>query len=252
MTGICLLVISFILLQIRSQNKLLKQQKKIQEIELNYRKELLHAIIISQEQERNRIGIDLHDEVGTRLSSLRMIIENFAAGPNMPDPTPAFKLQCKGIIDKAIADVRDIAHNLSPFTTGAYGLIEAIEDLCDPIHQSEKIAISLQYPENDALHRLPDTLALALYRVIAELIHNTIKHARAGEITLTFEINDHLLLIRYADNGIGIKKDIGNKGMGMRNIASRLEMIQAAYTMDTAEGGRGFDMQIKLPLPSTG
>jgi signal transduction histidine kinase len=231
MTGASLLVVLFILLQIRGQNKLLRQQKKLQEVELNHRKELLHAIILSQEKERSRIGMDLHDEVGTVLSSLRMTVENS---------------HHKSTIDKVIANVRSIAHSLSPFTKGVYGLTDALEDLCDHVNQSEKVRVSLYYPSDGTLPLLHDSTALALYRVISECINNTLKHAHARSIELSLVPDGGYLVIDYKDDGIGLGADSG-KGMGMRNIESRLEMIGAAFTMSD-KGYKGFRLQIRTSI----
>ena len=245
MAGTCLLVVFFILLQIRNQNKLLLQQKKLQEVELHHQKELLHAVIVSQEEERTRIGMDLHDEACTVLSSLRMTIDNFANTPGMPAAAGQLGVQSKYIIDNVIKNVRSISHNLSPFTAGAYDFIDAIEDICDHINQSREITIDLQYPPNGALSKLPDMKALALYRVITELINNTVKHAHARNIALSFDIKDSLLVIDYKDDGIGMAAGAAKKGMGMRNIESRLGLVEAGYTID---GDRGFALRARIPL----
>jgi signal transduction histidine kinase len=248
MTGTGLLVVSFILLYIRNQNKLLVQKKRLQEAEIKYQKELLHAVIASQEQERKRIGMDLHDEVGSALASLRMIVENFTRHDNPAPEAGAFNQQCKRIIDRVITDVRSISHNLSPLTRGAYGLTDAIEDLCDNINQSGRIQVSLELNANSILSGLADTTALALYRVLAELINNTIKHAQAQHISIAFTAAEGRLVIDYADDGKGISLPAGamSKGMGMRNIESRLGMIGATYTFEGEN--RPFAMQIQLPV----
>jgi signal transduction histidine kinase len=246
MTGTGLLVISFILLYIRNQNKLLIQKKKLQESEIKYQKELLHAVITSQEQERKRIGMDLHDEVGSALASLRMIVGNFARNDGAVPGAESFHQQCKRIIDRVITDVRNISHNLSPLTKGVYGFTDALEDLCDNINQSGKIQVSLQLNANGALSGLDDTAALALYRVLAELINNTIKHAQAENIHIVFSATGNQVVIDYADDGKGLPVFAGTvtRGMGMRNIESRLGIIGAGYTLKNEN--RGFEIQIRL------
>ncbi|MET0394829.1 MAG: histidine kinase [Chitinophagaceae bacterium] len=245
MTGTALLVICFILLNIRQQNRLLLQKRRLQEAEIRYQKELLHAVIASQEQERRRIGMDLHDEVGSALSSLRMILGNWS-GPGDAAATAGLQQQCKKIIDRVITDVRNISHNLSPLTRGVYGFSDAIEDLCDGVNQSGQLQVALQLDANGALNRLDDTAALALYRVVAELINNTIKHAGAREISLSFFIDNEQLAIDYADDGKGLPPAPDGRagGMGMRNIESRLGMIGAAYRLQ--DQGPGFGLQIRI------
>jgi signal transduction histidine kinase len=207
---------------------------------------LLHAVIVSQEEERRRIGMDLHDEVGTVLSALRMSIVNLPDAPGVA-ALPEFKREGGRIIDGVITNVRSIAHNLSPFTDGAYGFMDALEDLCDQINQSGELRISLGFPGGDGLNQLPGSAGLALYRVIAELINNTLKHAKAANIVILVEAEGALMRIAYKDDGIGMENGPVSHGMGMRNMESRLGMIGATYTIDK-EKRQGFGLQIKLPL----
>ena len=165
--------------------------------------------------------------------------------PGMPPAAGQLGVQSKYVIDQVIKNVRSISHNLSPFTAGAYDFIDAIEDICDHINQSREITIDLQYPPNGALSKLPDMKALALYRVITELINNTVKHAHARNIALSFDVKDSQLVIDYKDDGIGMAAGAAKKGMGMRNIESRLGLINAGYTIDSQ---RGFALQAKMPL----
>src|ERR1700744_1857349 len=105
-SGSFLLVVSFIIIQIRNQNRLFMQKKKLDEAEIAHQKELLQTVMESQEAERKRIGQDLHDDVGTALSNLRITIEMF----NQDEKSSAdnFRGKSKGIIDKVIQDVRNI------------------------------------------------------------------------------------------------------------------------------------------------
>ncbi|MFL9484898.1 sensor histidine kinase [Chitinophagaceae bacterium LWZ2-11] len=247
MIGTLIPVVLFILLQVRNKDRLLRQQKKIQEAEINHHKELLQAIISSEEKERRRIGMDLHDDVGSALSSLRMVIESFISRAGDEPESASFSKQSKSIIDRVITDVRNISHNLSPLTKGAYSFIDAIEDLCENMNLSGKINVQLTFNTNDSLTLLNETTALALYRVISELINNTCKHAEANNIFLQFNMYEKELVIDYKDDGKGLPANITSNGMGMHNIESRLGMAKAEYKIaDTPD--KGFEIQIKLMI----
>ena len=138
MIGTAFLVLSFILIIIYNSNKLLKQKRKLQEAEINYQKELLYAVIDSQEKERQRIGMDLHDEVGSSLSSLRMIMENFIEKVKGIPESDSFCTQSKSIIDGVITNVRNISHDLSPLGKGTYDFMDALEDLKDRVNRTGK------------------------------------------------------------------------------------------------------------------
>ncbi|RKR83716.1 histidine kinase/DNA gyrase B/HSP90-like ATPase [Mucilaginibacter gracilis] len=224
--GIFILVISFILLFVRNQNRLLKKQAELHETKLLHQHELLKTIIVSQEEERGRIGQDLHDDVGTALSNLRLTIEMFTQLP--ASGLDKFSVGCKAIIDKIITDVRHISHNLSPPGVAHYGFAGALEELCEMMSQTGAISITIDNNSAYTTDGLGTINALSLYRVMAELINNTIKHARATKIFISFTEAEDSVEVLYTDNGIGTTATINPaKGMGMQNIETRLKVIGA-------------------------
>lgn len=239
-----MLVISFVLMFIRNQNRLLKQQRQLQQAEMAHQQELLQTVFESQEAERKRIGQDLHDDVGTALSNLRITIEMFNrnAGANLT----TFKESSKSIIDKVIQDVRHISHNLSPPGIELYGFMGAVEELCEFITQSGRVTVAI----NNQAGNLPDTLkqstAIALYRVMEELLNNTIKHAEATQVSIDLAPIENGITIAYSDNGIGMPAGSEiKKGMGILNIESRLCIVGASYII-SAPGNGGFSILITL------
>ncbi len=246
MLGIFLLVFLMILLHVRNQNKLLFQKKKMAETEIEHRKALTNTLIISQEEERKRIGMDLHDEVGTALSALRMYIEQ-----TLPDEHVQInksKQESKNKIDSIIQQVRKISHNLSPFFKGAYELKDALEDIAGSISITARIKASIDFGGIDNFNCLNEEAQLALYRVICELINNTVKHAGATELKINFRKELSNLKVLYTDNGVGILlTDINRKGIGLMNIESRLDMMNAIYEIDS-QPDSGFRFSIKIPV----
>jgi signal transduction histidine kinase len=245
MIGSALLVVSFIFITIYNTNKLLKQKRKLQDAEINYQKELLYAVIDSQEKERQRIGMDLHDEVGATLSALRIMIENFTDNMKMLPEAGLFSVQSRSIIDSVIISTRNISHDLSPLRKHSYDLLDALEDVKDRLNQTGKIQMILQN-ESMQLTNLDNTTSLALYRVFAELVNNTIKHAAAQQITLMIQEAGERFLFHYKDDGTGIQQNMKavREGIGMRNIESRLRMIGA--TFEVKQESKGFEMTIVL------
>lgn len=245
MFGTVLLVVIFILINVRNRNKLLRHQRKANEAAIQHQKELLHATITSQEEERKRIGSDLHDEVGSALSTLRMYIQKFT-DENGTMKANEFGTKSKSMIDGIITNTRNISHDLSPITGGAYGIMDALEDLCSQVNLAGKPEISLSATREDLLSQLDLNHALALYRVIRELVKNTITHAQAGSILIDITESNGQFLITYKDDGKGMNQPMRHKGMGLTNIESRLTMIGANYTINTAPG-KGFEMSISIP-----
>lgn len=246
MGGTFLMVASFILIYIRNQNKLLQQREKLQQAQLAHQKELLQVVIESQEEERKRIGRDLHDDVGAAISNLRLIIEMFK--PNTADDNyTRFIKSSKDIIDKMMNDVRHISHNLSPTALTYYGLAFAIEEQCTLISQSGRLFVNFTNNAAEVLPNIPLPVSTALYRVVEELLNNTIKHAKAKNANLIFKTENDVLTVNYDDDGIGADITQINNGIGMHNIESRLSVINADYTIKTSRGN-GFYIQINYPL----
>ncbi|MES2378152.1 MAG: histidine kinase [Bacteroidota bacterium] len=241
--GVFLMVTSFILIYVRNQNKLLQQRQQLQQAQLAHQKELLQVVIESQEEERIRIGRDLHDDVGAAISSLRLIIGMFKP-VTADDQYNEFIKKSKAIIDKMMTDVRNISHNLSPTALTYYGLGFAIEEQCAIINQSGKINIEFNNQAVSILEKLPLPISTALYRVLEELLNNTIKHANATKSILNFTSNNGLLVLEYSDNGVGMDIKQTNNGIGLHNIESRLTVINANYKVDTAPR-KGFTIKIE-------
>jgi signal transduction histidine kinase len=234
--GVALLVVSFVLLFIHNQHTFIKNKQKVHDTEMMYQKDLMNAIIQSQEAERKRIGQDLHDEVGGSLSNLRMLINRQQV---------EYRNQYNHLIDKIIQDVRNISHNLSPPALELFGFSTALEELKDIFGDDEKIFISITHPAKSVSDKLPYNTALALLRILQELIANTLRHANADKIIISVFIHEGVFTVRYEDDGVGFdQQDISiQKGMGMRNIRSRIEMINAGHIIKTASG-KGFSLSI--------
>jgi len=232
-----LIAVALILFYLRYKRHITMQELEMSRAETNHQRALLQAVILSQEKERKRIGMNLHDEVGSALSSLRMVMANGVEGSGKAVQ------QCKSIIDQVLVDVRNISHDLSPILQGAYTLADAIEDRCEAVNQSGQIHVHLSFDPGPGSFSPDENVSLALYRVLSELINNTIKHAQAKNIHIRFSLSGNRSEVEYRDDGIGLHQN-QKKGMGMQNIESRLNMIGAEFHIDHS-AGRGFHIDIK-------
>lgn len=244
MAGTFLLATSFVFFYVRYQRRMLLQKEAMQKAELEHREGLLHAAIQSQEEERKRIGRDLHDDVGSALSNLRMVLSK----ADTVQHTPA-SATTKPLIDNIINTVRNISHTLSPPGLDLFGLEHTLHELCDTFNTSGQLHLSMENSSGASLDAIGKERSLTLYRVIQELLSNTVKHAQATTVNIFIvqEAKDMLSII-YQDNGKGMDAAaIKKSGMGMQNIESRLGMIKAPYEIES-EPGKGFKITIKLPL----
>jgi signal transduction histidine kinase len=247
MSGSFILSVSLLLFYLKYKKNLLHQQYQMKVAEVEHQKILLHAIITSQEDERKRIGMDLHDEVSPVLASLRLTIENFTDQDVNALPSAKFNTYCKGIIDTLVNNVRNVSHNLSPLLNGAYGFYDAVYDFCNGVNSTGKMVITVLLQDADTYIPLDNSISLAFYRVITELINNTIKHASAKHAWLSILQNEISYSIDYKDDGVGLPMGMKTegKGMGFKNIESRLGMVGAEYVIN---GNNGFHIHITLPI----
>ncbi|MCR8558124.1 hypothetical protein KXD93_10740 [Mucilaginibacter sp. BJC16-A38] len=241
--GVFMLVVSFVIIFIRNQNKLLQKQKQLQQAEMAHQQQLLQTVIESQEAERKRIGQNLHDDVGTALSNLRLTIEAF--NQDKPADADSFRRASKSIIDRVIQDVRHISHNLSPPGLEYYGFLGTLEELCEFTTQSSRLQVNITNNAGEAPDQLEQNAAISLYRVMQELLNNTLKHAGATEVHIDFDSEEDGVLISYHDNGCGLPLTDQKRGMGMLNIESRLRIIGATFNMESPDG-KGFKMLIRI------
>lgn len=243
--AVFVMITFFLVLYIRNQNAIWQQRKLFQETEIAQQKQLLHAVIESQELERKRIGEDLHDEIGGNLSAIKLMLGSLKNHIEVQDIVVPAKEQ----IDELIVSVRHISHDLSPPGLSMFGLYHAIDNFVSIVNKGESIEVDITHEPYTEKRLLEEKAELALFRVITQLIANTIKHANATRISICFRPSDTQLAISYADNGKGFDPAIlaEKKGIGMQNIQSRLQMIHAVYDLRTGID-QGFAMEISIPL----
>ena len=238
MIGSFILAAAFIFFFLKYQRNISKQKEAMQKAELKYGEELLNAALLSQEAERKRIGQDLHDDVGASLSNLKMMIaqtgDTAAGGKHKP------------LIDNIITTVRNISHSLSPPGLDLFGLEFTLQELFDNFNAAGIIQLHFENEAGKKIDALDKKTALALFRVIQELLSNTVKHANAKNAFVKFFTESNAIVLTYADDGKGLPVN-GNKrtGMGMQNIEARLRMIQANFEIAPGEG-KGFFIKITM------
>jgi signal transduction histidine kinase len=239
MVGTFILAAAFIFFFLKYQRNISKQKEALQKAALEHSEQLLNATLLSQEEERKRIGRDLHDDVGASLSNLKMIMAQSA-------DTSSDKH--KPLIDNIITTVRNISHSLSPPGLDLFGLEFTLHELLDTINTSGNIQVHFENQVGEKIDTLDKKTALALYRVIQELLSNTIKHAGAKNVAIKFFTENNSMAISYQDDGKGLPTDNEKKagmGMGMQNIEAMLKMIQAGFIISDP-GQKGFCIKILL------
>lgn len=243
--GMFLLAAAVVAFFIAYQKRLLNQQEYIRDLEKAYEQDLLKSAISAQERERKRIAIELHDGLGSLLSAVRLYIMQFMMKKSSSERKELVQ-ETKSIVDTAITQTREISHNLLPNTLSRFGVIYAIDDYCKHLQKLQNIAISFIYQEAYQLSKEQD---LAIYRIVQELINNTLKHAQASEIQIALHTVGDQLHLTYLDNGCGYDfkgKSFSQRGLGMKSIESRCRILNGEMKIQSAKGA-GFQCRIIMP-----
>ncbi|PKP41904.1 MAG: histidine kinase, partial [Bacteroidetes bacterium HGW-Bacteroidetes-12] len=151
------------------------------------------------------------------------------------------------ILKDTIGSVREISNNISPHNLNNYGLVSAIKSFIE----REKKLVEINFEENLNDYRLPRIIEIMCYRIVKEMINNTIKYARAQEVWISLSIEDKMFYLSYRDDGIGfdVEEAIENQktGIGLLNILNRLNTLKATYSFK-GKLGEGFNFEMKLRL----
>jgi len=204
------------------QKRILKSIEEKKELETQYQKELLHKYIEAQEKERKRIAADLHDDIGANLAAVKMILNQMEL--NKSANLDLLK-ECKDSLQLTVDSARQISHNLMPPALETIGLLKVLERLAKNLSNDN---FNLNISAKDAI-RFTTKVELALYRVMQELINNTIKYSKANKATITFNSDNDHHYVRYADNGVGYSFNAKSDGLGLKNIESRIQMIHGDF-----------------------
>jgi signal transduction histidine kinase len=226
--GMLALTIGLIVFIIFHQRKVIRYQLRLQRMEQDQQKLLLNASIRLQEEERQRIAADLHDDAGPLLATARLYLnENLV---NLDKTTQLQSIyNAKQIIDDTIQLIRNISHSLMPPTLKNFGLESAVNDLFQKISGSGSMNASSRF--HDYRERLQAETELIIFRVIQELVNNILKHSNASFIHLTQNTSGEKFFIRLHHDGRGITQNDFNKlnksnvGLGLKNIQSRLKVL---------------------------
>lgn len=215
------------------------------DIKINSMKSMLEG----QEIERERIAKDLHDSLGGVLSTIKLQFDSVQNKVKGVGDIREYK-KAHTLIDAAVDEVRSISQNLQPSSLENLGLIAAIKDLINRFDGPKYPDIDFQfYSFPEGLNKMT---SLYIYRMVQELLHNSIKHAQASEIMIQLIKDEDELVIHFEDDGIGFDPENTRKGgMGMDNLKGRASYLKGSITIDS-KIGEGSSFLIHIPYSYAG
>ncbi|MCW1960767.1 sensor histidine kinase [Chryseobacterium viscerum] len=208
------------------------------EAEVLHQKKLVLENIKAQEEERKRIAVMIHDDIGNRLNILSLWLNNLdTQGDEL------IKKNIYGQMSSLIDAARSISHSLYPVNLESVGLVLYVEELIANL--SHKINISLQvmpgYEKKDLFAEVQ------LYRIIQEFTTNVIKHSEAEDLWIYIKDYPENTAVIISDNGQGFEYEEVKKGMGIKNIESRIKSMNATHKWKKTFSNKGSRLIIKIP-----
>lgn len=235
----------FLLWQRNNRNKQRLHQQEMDAIRQKMAIDNLQAMIDGEEKERTRIARELHDGIGGLLAAAKMNFELVKKNYHLHNK--ADFQDGLTLLSEASTELRKTAHNMMPEILLQEGLVEAVGHFCKTVARNSPVKIHFQTLGD--LQKFSPTFELAVYRVVQELVHNILKHARATEALIQMGFGSEMFDLSIEDNGIGIPDNIIKKsnGMGLKSIEDRLKAINGKMTIQNiAGGGTGIYLEISL------
>lgn len=240
MVGFAMAVVWFFTV---AQKKIIDSKLKQIELEVLFQKELLSNAVTVQENERDRIAKELHDDIGSKLNVALLNIHLLKKIMTKSDDASLLFERIEQAIQDSASSTRNISHELIPPVFQNFGFGYALEELQNSLNASGEIKITINYYQNV---NIKDKIKLLhIYRILQELLSNTIKHGKASIVDIAFEKEGDYITLIYKDNGMGFNKTLLSKGLGFNNIHTRCELLKADMAYDSALG-LGFRMTIKF------
>ncbi|TBN03986.1 hypothetical protein EYD45_08205 [Hyunsoonleella flava] len=196
-------------------------------------KKNLTAFIKGEDQERKRIGKELHDNIGSQLSYLKRFVSDKFKDEKVTKT-----------IDTICNDVRNLSHEISPSDLKIVGFKDSVEDLSKTLSNQTSLEVSFsnyQFPEI-----IGEEMATQLYRVVQEAFNNILKHANAKHVDVQLMGHDDAYTISIEDDGDGFNVSRAKNGLGLKNMKSRIQQVGGTLSIDS-DGIKGTSILISIP-----
>lgn len=238
-TSLCIVLAVFF------ANRLVNHIDRLDHQRSLFNKRIMSAVLRTEERSRSTFAKELHDSLGPLLSTVKMSLS--ALSPeNLNDEERELLKNTRNIIDEAIRSVRELSNNMSPQILVDFGLAQGVQSFITRIGALHKPKIT--FHTNLHKERFDSDVEVIFYRVICELINNSLKHSGCSSITLSLELENDQLHLNYADNGHGFQpKAVVDCGMGLSNIVSRIDSLNGELDIKS-DKGKGMTATVTVSL----
>ena len=228
----------------QTQRKITEGKLKEQQRELDFQKEMLLNTVKTQEGERERISKELHDDVTSQLSivhlNLHLLKQKMNSNPELTSIFEHIEYSLKNSTERT----RTISHELMPAILLKFGFHNALKELANGVNLTETFEVNII---DDEKIKIKDEFKLLhIYRVIQELLNNTLKYAKAKKVDITFDTIGDELIMTYQDDGVGFDTNKLSEGLGLGNIKTRIRLLDGDINWDSTPS-EGVTVLSKFP-----
>jgi signal transduction histidine kinase len=212
-----------------------------------FNRRIMTEVLRAEERSKQHFSKELHDGMGPLLSSAKMSLSALSQD-GLSEQQRELLSNTIYILDQALRSVREISNNLSPQVLVDFGLSQAVENFTSRLSVMHGVVI--RFNTTLTTERFDGDVEVIVYRVICELINNSLKHSGCTDIVLDLEYQDNTLTLNYADNGRGFDPEtVTDCGMGLSNISSRISSLGGIFTINSAKG-MGFKATAQVQVNS--
>jgi PAS domain S-box-containing protein len=216
--------------------------------DITERKEFARNLLSAQERERKRLASELHDSLGQNLAVIKNHADTALQGAELPGPLAAHLQGIQRVAAEAIAETRNLAHNLRPPHIEQIGITESLRGLIHSVSQSTPVHFEFRLENVDDIFK--GEAATNIYRIAQEALNNLVRHSRANQGSVTLERDVRSVRLRVVDDGVGF--DSGNaasqNGLGLTSINERAHMLYGSLSIASTPG-QGTELVVELPIP---
>jgi len=227
-----------------SRKKVIQKEREKAALQIAHQQKMLQSSIETQEVERKRIAQDLHDAISAKLNVVSLSTNMLLSDKNVSKKQKDTLEQILNITSTTLESSRKIAHDLLPPILAKFGLKAALEELFEEF--SKNTDIDIEYETEDL--NLSGTNQLHVFRILQELINNSIRHGKAKKLEISIKESDEGFTLRFQDNGIGFNIAYVKKkpGIGIQNINSRVRILNGEIQIKSSKNkGSLFVIQCK-------
>jgi signal transduction histidine kinase len=228
------------------QKRMLGEHEKQKILEREYNQRMIQAQLESQEAERTRIASDLHDSLGSLLWSAKLNSAFIERSADLNEELKSSLTELHTSLDQSLDTVRRIVWELAPAGFQHAGLSKSVHSLCRRIDGK---GLAVEFAEDGTSRHWNDAKALLTFRIIQELISNSVKHARATTLQVALQWAEKSVNVMVSDDGVGLTLQEDRSGLGWWNIKQRASQLQAEISVGHPPSSQGTAVVVRIPLP---